>query len=106
VFFLYISDKNSGLPSSSNYTVINSASQVERGQPNVVVESSGFFQWVMFWPGSIVADPSIAVIPTCKVLSLLVLLNCGSLIFSYLVSVAPSADPGLVSRPWNFREHI
>jgi hypothetical protein len=77
-------------------TSVNSGSKVEEGQADVVVgsEPSDFFQLVMSWSGSIIADPSVVVITACKVLSMLALLKCVSLIMSYVpvVSVYPESE--------------
>jgi hypothetical protein len=79
-------------------TAVNSGSKVKEGesQADLVVgsEPSDFFQLVMSWSGSIIADPSVVVIPACKVLSILALLKCVSLIMSYVpvVSVDPESE--------------
>jgi len=90
--FLYIYSHNnnvlawSSAPSINN-TVINPNSSYEGGQSDMVaVESLSFFQSIMSWSGSVVDNPSIAFIPTIKVLSLLTLIKCGISYFAFIAS--------------------
>jgi hypothetical protein len=76
----------SSTPSISN-TVIDPTSPSEGGQSEVVVvESLNFLQSMMSWSSSVADDPSIAFIPTIKVLSFLTLIKCGISYFAFIAS--------------------
>jgi hypothetical protein len=81
-----------GSASNVDSTFINSSPQLERGQADIAVESLNFYELVMSYSGSIIADPAIALIPACKLLSILTFFKCSFWVCSYFVS-AVSVDP-------------
>jgi hypothetical protein len=73
--------------SNLDNTAINSVSQLEGGQADITVESLNFYQLVMSYSGTIVADPVIIAVPVCKLLSILTLFKCVFYISPHFASI-------------------